>query len=104
MSRSRRAPGTADMSTRCTTTVRSTIDRRDHTGRGHESRSARSAGAGLARYAGPVTALDQALSAIDTWGAEHAAAAVLGPSAVLASRGDDERVFRWASVSKIATA
>jgi CubicO group peptidase (beta-lactamase class C family) len=51
-----------------------------------------------------VTALDQALSAIDAWGAEHAAAAVLGPSGALASRGDDERVFRWASVTKIATA
>jgi CubicO group peptidase (beta-lactamase class C family) len=59
---------------------------------------------GLARYAGPVTAMDEALSAIETWGAGHAAAAVLAPSGILASRGDDERVFRWASVTKIATA
>jgi CubicO group peptidase (beta-lactamase class C family) len=51
-----------------------------------------------------VTALEDALSAIDTWGAEHAAAAVLGPSGVLASRGDERRVFRWASVTKVATA
>jgi CubicO group peptidase (beta-lactamase class C family) len=51
-----------------------------------------------------MTELDEALAAIDTWGAEHAAAAVLEPSGILATRGDRERIFRWASVTKIATA
>lgn len=51
-----------------------------------------------------MTALDDALAAIDTWGAEHTAAAVLGPSGVLATRGDGQRIFRWASVTKLATA
>ena len=51
-----------------------------------------------------MTTLEDALSAIDTWGAEHAAAAVLRRSGVVASRGDDERTFRWASVTKLATA
>ena len=57
-----------------------------------------------AGYAATVTALDDALAAIDTWGAEYAAAAVLAPSGVLATRGDDARIFRWASVTKLATA
>jgi len=51
-----------------------------------------------------MTELDEALAAIDTWGAEHAAATVLGTSGTLATRGDRERVSRWASVTKIATA
>ena len=41
---------------------------------------------------------------IDTWGADHAAAAVLGPGGVLATRGDPEFVYRWASVTKLVTA
>jgi CubicO group peptidase (beta-lactamase class C family) len=51
-----------------------------------------------------VTTLDDALAAIDTWGAEHAAATVLGPSGVLGTRGDRARTFRWASITKLATA
>jgi len=51
-----------------------------------------------------VTALDDVLAVIDTWGAEHAAAGVLGPSGILATHGDDARTFRWASPTKIATA
>ena len=42
-----------------------------------------------------------ALAAIDDWGAEHAAAAVIGPDGVVASRGDLSRTFRWASVTKL---
>jgi len=51
-----------------------------------------------------MTELDEALALIDTWSADQAAAAVLGPAGILATRGDRERVFRWASVTKIATA
>jgi CubicO group peptidase (beta-lactamase class C family) len=47
---------------------------------------------------------DDVLATIDTWGAEHAAAAVLGPGGVIARRGDAERSFRWASVTKLVTA
>jgi CubicO group peptidase (beta-lactamase class C family) len=46
----------------------------------------------------------QALEQIDTWGAETAAAAVVGPDGVTASRGTTDRVLRWASVTKLATA
>ena len=49
-------------------------------------------------------ALDTALAAIDSWGAEHAAAAVIGPDGIVASRGDLDRPFRWASVTKLVTA
>jgi CubicO group peptidase (beta-lactamase class C family) len=48
--------------------------------------------------------LESVLSSIDTWGAEHAAAVVLGPDGVLAGRGDPGHRFRWASVTKLATA
>jgi CubicO group peptidase (beta-lactamase class C family) len=51
-----------------------------------------------------MTDLADALARIDTWGAEHAAAAVLRPSGALARRGDPDRSFRWASVTKLATA
>jgi CubicO group peptidase (beta-lactamase class C family) len=44
------------------------------------------------------------LAAIDRWGADHAAAAVVGPDGVVASHGDPDRPFRWASVTKLATA
>jgi len=44
------------------------------------------------------------LSQVDTWGAVHAAAAVLGPAGVIAVRGEDRRVYRWASVTKLVTA
>jgi CubicO group peptidase (beta-lactamase class C family) len=48
--------------------------------------------------------IDAALAAIGGWGAEHAAAAVVGPDAIVGKHGDLERVFRWASVTKLATA
>ena len=46
----------------------------------------------------------RALAEIETWGAEHAAAGVVGPDGVLASHGDTGHVFRWASVTKLLTA
>lgn len=46
----------------------------------------------------------EALHQIDAWGADHAAAAVLRPDGVVARRGDAEHVFRWASITKPATA
>ncbi len=48
--------------------------------------------------------LDAALATIDGWGADHAAAAVVGPDGVLASHGDLGHPFRWASVTKLVTA
>jgi CubicO group peptidase (beta-lactamase class C family) len=48
--------------------------------------------------------LDNVLGTIDTWGADHAAAVVLGPDGRVAGRGDPGHVFRWASVTKLATA
>lgn len=48
-------------------------------------------------------ALD-ALRQIDAWGAEHAAAAVVRLDGVVATHGPAEHVFRWASVTKLATA
>jgi CubicO group peptidase (beta-lactamase class C family) len=48
--------------------------------------------------------LAAALGTIDRWGADHAAAAVIGPDGVIASHGELDRSFRWASVTKLATA
>jgi CubicO group peptidase (beta-lactamase class C family) len=48
-------------------------------------------------------ALD-ALRQIDEWGADHAAAGVVGPEGVRAVHGAVEHAFRWASVTKPATA
>ena len=48
--------------------------------------------------------LGAVLATADTWGAEHTAVAVIGPTGVLASRGDTTAVFRWASVTKMITA
>jgi CubicO group peptidase (beta-lactamase class C family) len=44
------------------------------------------------------------LATIDTWAADHAAAAVIGPDGVVATRGEGHRSFRWASVTKVVTA
>ena len=49
------------------------------------------------------TAVD-ALRQVDDWGALHAAAAVVLPGRVVAEHGPVEHVFRWASVTKLATA
>ncbi len=48
--------------------------------------------------------LEAVLATADTWGAEQAAVAVIGPAGVLASHGDGTAVFRWASVTKMVTA
>lgn len=48
--------------------------------------------------------LAQALAVVGTWGAEHAAAALVGPDGIVASHGDPGRRFRWASVTKPVTA
>jgi CubicO group peptidase (beta-lactamase class C family) len=50
------------------------------------------------------TDLDQALGAIDAWGVDHSAAALVGPNGIIATHGDPDRPFRWASVTKLATA
>lgn len=46
----------------------------------------------------------EALRRIEEWEAEHAAAAVVRPDGVVAEHGPSEHVFRWASVTKLATA
>jgi CubicO group peptidase (beta-lactamase class C family) len=51
-----------------------------------------------------MTEHDAALSTIDRWGAGHAAAAVVGPGGVIVTHGETGRRFRWASVTKLATA
>ncbi len=51
-----------------------------------------------------MTAYDEALARIDDWDAGHAAAAVVGAAGVIATRGDPVHPFRWASVTKLATA
>ncbi len=44
------------------------------------------------------------LSRIDTWGADHAAAAVVGRTGVRATHGDATHRYRWASIAKVVTA
>ena len=51
-----------------------------------------------------MTDLGSVLSTIDSWGADHAAAVVIGPQGVLAGRGEPGHSFRWASLTKLATA
>ncbi|MDX6397707.1 MAG: hypothetical protein QOJ43_1115 [Gaiellaceae bacterium] len=46
----------------------------------------------------------EALRQIDDWDADHAAAAVIRPEGVVARHGPEGHVFRWASVSKSASA
>ena len=46
----------------------------------------------------------EALRQIDAWEADHAAAAVVRPQGVVARHGPEDHVFRWASVTKLATA
>lgn len=46
----------------------------------------------------------EALHQVNDWPAPHAAVAVVGPGGVLASCGDHDRQFRWASVTKLLTA
>lgn len=44
-----------------------------------------------------------ALATIDGWGADHAAAAIVGADGIVASHGELKRPFRWASVTKLVT-
>jgi CubicO group peptidase (beta-lactamase class C family) len=46
----------------------------------------------------------EALRQVDGWPAEHAAAGVANPDGTLAVHGEADRVFEWASVTKLATA
>src|SRR4051812_50214999 len=46
----------------------------------------------------------EALRRIDDWPAPHAAAGVVRADGVVATRGDSDRVYRWASVTKLVTA
>lgn len=50
------------------------------------------------------TELEDALATVDDWGADHAAAALVGPDGILAQHGDADRSLRWASITKLATA
>jgi CubicO group peptidase (beta-lactamase class C family) len=45
-----------------------------------------------------------ALRQIDAWGADHAAAAIVRPEGIVARHGAESHVFRWASVTKLASA
>lgn len=69
-----------------------------------QRRGARRPGAAWPGYASEMSDLASMLSTIDTWGADHAAAVVLGPHGVLAGHGEPGQLFRWASVTKLATA
>jgi CubicO group peptidase (beta-lactamase class C family) len=46
----------------------------------------------------------EALRAIDAWSARPTAAGVVGPQGVRIAHGAEDHVFRWASVTKVATA
>lgn len=48
-------------------------------------------------------ALASALETVDSFGASHAAAAVMGPEGIIAAHGDLDHQFDWASVSKLVT-
>jgi CubicO group peptidase (beta-lactamase class C family) len=45
-----------------------------------------------------------ALRQVEDWPVENAAVAAVGASGLLATHGDTERVYRWASVTKLLTA
>lgn len=53
---------------------------------------------------GPSARVESALSVIDGWGADHASAAVVAPTGVVARHGDPARLYSWASVTKPVTA
>jgi CubicO group peptidase (beta-lactamase class C family) len=53
---------------------------------------------------GLVSAAVEALRQIDEWPAENVAAGVVSDGEVVATQGDGARTFRWASVTKPATA
>ena len=47
--------------------------------------------------------LADVLATADTWEADHAAAALVAPAGAVATHGDADRVFRWASLTKLVT-
>lgn len=47
--------------------------------------------------------LTPVLATIDTWGAGHAAAAVVAPDGIVVAHGDRDHDFRWASPTKLVT-
>ena len=49
------------------------------------------------------SALASALATVDSFGASHASAAVVGPGGVIAAHGDLDHRFGWASVTKLVT-
>ncbi len=51
-----------------------------------------------------MTHLASVLAEVDTWGADQAAAAVVDQAGVRAMQGDPGHLFRWASITKLATA
>ena len=46
----------------------------------------------------------EALQQVEEWPAPHVAVAVVTPDGVRATHGDTDRIFRWASVTKLVTA
>jgi CubicO group peptidase (beta-lactamase class C family) len=52
----------------------------------------------------PIDDLGTTLAGADGWGAPHVAVAVIGADGVLGTHGDLERIFRWASLTKLLTA
>lgn len=50
------------------------------------------------------TDFSPALTLVEAWPVDHRAAAVIGADGVLAQNGDEDRVFRLASISKVMTA
>ena len=44
--------------------------------------------------------IESVLAVIDAFGAEHAAAAFVGPDGVIATHGDADHRYDWASVTK----
>jgi CubicO group peptidase (beta-lactamase class C family) len=58
----------------------------------------------IRRFTAVVSRRVEALRQIEEWGAEHAAAGVLSRAGVVATHGDVEHAFGWASVTKVLTA
>jgi CubicO group peptidase (beta-lactamase class C family) len=56
------------------------------------------------RFTPLVSPAVDALRQVDEWGAENAAAGVAAADRIVAVHGDPAHVFRWASVTKLATA
>ncbi|HEX5149509.1 MAG TPA: serine hydrolase domain-containing protein, partial [Candidatus Limnocylindrales bacterium] len=48
--------------------------------------------------------IEAVLAQVDGWGAERASVAAVGPDGVIATHGDLDHRYRWASVTKLVTA